>query len=172
MKVFQFLCYLMLILASSQNVNARNLGELNIFSNTSVDSIVITILPDIYTCRNVTRNDFDEWKKISSEIIIRDKIEIKHVLNSFEKCNADSVLPYSADTVMKKMKILKSGNKFYTFWFDDDKLDIRCRVLLFTKNEVLVAWFAGTGHFDFKNHNCSGGEYLLRFFRNLAKNRG
>ena len=156
MKVFQFLCYLMLILASSQNVNARNLGELNIFSNTSVDSIVITILPDIYTCRNVTRNDFDEWKKISSEIIIRDKIEIKHVLNSFEKCNADSVLPYSADTVMKKMKILKSGNKFYTFWFDDDKLDID--VGCYYSQKMKYSWHGlqGQGILTLKTTNAQG----------------
>ena len=171
MRAFQFIFYVVLVVASTQYVNAKNLEEYNILSNTEVDSVVVTILPDIYTSRNVTRNDFDEWKKISSEIIIRGKTEIKQVLDSFKKCNVDSILPYNADRVMKKMKIVKKSNKFYTFWFDDDKLDIRCRVLLFTKNEVLVAWFSQTGLFDIETYKCSGGEELLNYFRNLAKTK-
>lgn len=168
MRVFQFIFFI-LVVTSTQYVNAKNLGEQNIFSNTEVDSIVVTTLPNIYTSRNVTRNDFDEWKNISSEIIIRGKTEIKQVLDLLEKCNVDSIMPYNADRVIKKMKIVKKHNKFYTFWFDDDILDIRCRMLLFTKNKVLVAWFARTGLFDFETYKCSRGEEILNYFRNSLK---
>lgn len=153
------------IIAYALPVNATELGKFPILENFQVDSIAIAILPDLFTTANITRENFDSWKKICTETTLRDKSEIHEVLDAIRQCVVDSILSHKTDQVVKEMKILKRGNKYYTVWFGDDRLDIRCRMLFFCDNHVLVAWLAETGGLDFDRFSCSNGQIVLKTIR-------
>lgn len=167
MKSCLNLLYAILIFVYASPVEAICLDKHPVFKDSHVDSIAISILPEIFTSKSITRDDFDSWKKICTEITLRDKSEIQKVLDAFKQCVIDSMLPHNTSQVVKKMKILKRNDSYYTIWFNDDRLDIRCRVIFFCEKKVFVAWITGTGLLDFDTFRCSNGQIVLSTIKEL-----
>lgn len=128
-----------------------------------------TILPEgIFYSSGIQRYQFDERKEGSVEFTIRDSVQITSILGAFKKCDIVSKLAYPTDVVVQKM-IIHHKKKYWTFWIADDKIDIHCRLLIFRKNKVLVAWLSDTGVFDFGTVRCENGKEVMWLLRDFAR---
>lgn len=169
MKRAFYIVSLFVAFAISMPLEAKKIGEISLFSNLRADSVVATIMPEgVFFANSIQRHDFDVRKVYSSEITIRDSLQIAAVIDSLKNCDVVSPLPHPTNVVVKKMKVVRNKkNKYWTFWFDDDKIDSHCRLFIYRKNDVLVAWMSNTGEFDFGMVKCDGGKGVLKLIRNM-----
>lgn len=161
---FSFIISLSFLICKSENIN-----DIPHFSNMKIDSLEISLLPeDIYTTRCITRDGFDEFLNDCQHFVITDETITSEFLAKLLSCKIDSIIPYHGDTIIKKMIPYRSRNgKNISLWFNEDKLDISCRVVIYTNEHYIVLWLSDTGVLDADKYRCSGGKAIIDFLREL-----
>lgn len=160
---------LLLLLSLSSALEAQKLKCTPLFLDLKIDSMVVTMLPEnLFFNKNVTRDSFDSNKQCV-ERIISDCVQIDLFIKEISNLDVDSILPYRGDEIHKRMIIYKNPRgKYYTFWINDDDLDIRCRVLCYIKESIIVLWLSDTGVCDVDVYRCSGGNTVIKYLRSLV----
>ena len=167
-KYFHVL-FCLLTMVFSLPTMAKNLGEHPLYSNLGADSIVVTMISDdVSPMTRITRYEFDSWNDCSSETTIRDSIYITDVLDSLKKCDIISTLSHRTDEVVMNMEVFYKGNMYWSRWLSDDIVDIRCRLLIYKNNKILVVWLSDNGEFDFDIVKCSGGRGAYKLLKRLV----
>ena len=159
---FSFIISFSFLLCKSENIN-----DIPYFANMEIDSLVISLLPEyIYTTRCITRDSFDEFSNVCQYFVITNKTITSEFLAKLLYCRIDSIIPYCGDYIIKKMIPYRTKNgKNISIWFNEDKLDIRCRVVIYTNETFIVIWLSDTGLLDADKYRCSGGKVIINFLR-------
>lgn len=159
------------------NLNGKTLKEeIKFIIPNEPDSVIISMIPFIMTAKNITRIEFDDLAHIRVDTVIHDKVIIDSIKTMLLNCTIDSILPYDGNFSAKQARFYgfhtkgKKKNKYSFLWFDEDDLDLRCRIIIPTKSKGmgLVIWLADYGVMDIDCYRCSDKGTLMRFLRRLT----
>lgn len=131
-----------------------------------VDSVKVKLLPrDLFTVANINRENFDESsRELSYTLTFRNRDTINFIVTQLLESPIDSILPYNSNVLQKELKLfkLKDGSEI-AVWFVFDILDLRCRMIIYSKGAYQIIWLSGTGYLDIGEYRCKATPNLMHF---------
>lgn len=143
------------------------IGDMSLLKDCYIDSISIKLMQKyVYTPSNRTRDLFEYYNGNIEETVLTDRLIINEVVTRILKCKIDSVLHYYSDEIVFDLKPARMKNgKYVTLGFNSDDIDIRCRLIIYSKDTQLLVWISDQGAMDIGLFRSYEAKPLIDFIR-------